>query len=353
VIRQLQKTLISGLPEGLSFTLLDELCREHLDRPLLRVAHTNLTVEANRSSLAWKDSLTYRLHLTAERDRTWTLLYKNTTYRPERVPAVAELGNPPGSPEYWVYTKAQASLARFLPEAYYCQEVSPGKQYKYLLEDLDTDYQNATTPQITLMVAAELGTFHRLLGQWAKLSGQGKLLSYDRNFSTALREQAQKTFERFSRRSVNTTVNEITRLWPKIAKVHNNPEFYAYQALKPIHGDFYCANILRRTAPIQVKVLDWEWAGLGVAHMDLVTLLRKATPELETQVLAIYARQNPELTLEEHTRLYRWCQLERGLFHATYLANQQMDTSSKRFFTMPKSLEEPLQQMLTAYYAVN
>lgn len=351
MIKQAPTVLTPGLPDGLSFSTLDELCLEHQDRPLQRASYQ--TLEVDRQPLAWKETASYRVLLTLSGSKTWNLIFRNITYHSERVPAISELGNTPGSTEYVVYTKASGTLARFLPQPILCTEVTPGKHYKYLLEDLSSEFQAIQTPQSAVMVVAEMTNFHRTLSLWAKALPGNKLLSYDRNFSAVLRDQAEKTFERFSRRSVNSTINEVTKLWTRIAKVHNNPEFYGYQTLRPIHGDFNRNNILRRSSPQEVKILNWEWVGLGVPHMDLVVLLQKATPEQEIQALSTYARQDKQLTLEEHTRLYQWCKLDRMMFLTTYLANQQMDSTSKRFITMPKTMEEMLQQLLDSYRSIN
>jgi thiamine kinase-like enzyme len=72
-----------------------------------------------------------------------------------------------------------------------------------------------------------------------------------------------------------------------------------------------------------VKVVDWEWAGIGVPHADLASLLKCVSPDDERMALETFSRGSGQLSAEEHLRLFRWCQLERRLLDAGFIARQQ------------------------------
>jgi thiamine kinase-like enzyme len=74
----------------------------------------------------------------------------------------------------------------------------------------------------------------------------------------------------------------------------------------------------------RVKVVDWEWAGIGVPHADLASLLKRVSPDDERGALEIFSRGYSQLGAEDHLRLFRWCQLERRLLDAGFIARQQM-----------------------------
>jgi hypothetical protein len=73
-----------------------------------------------------------------------------------------------------------------------------------------------------------------------------------------------------------------------------------------------------------MRVVHWEWLGLGLPHQDLAALLKQTPPLLEERAIAAYAERDGSRTAEEHRELYRWCKLERALLDASFLAIQAM-----------------------------
>jgi aminoglycoside phosphotransferase (APT) family kinase protein len=107
--------------------------------------------------------------------------------------------------------------------------------------------------------------------------------------------------------------------------VHGRDEFYQHGLHGPIHGDYNRSNVhLHARDAAETKVVDWEWAGIGVPHADLAALLKLVDPEHERAVLDVFMSGNPVLDAETHWRTFRWCQLERRLMDAGFLARQQM-----------------------------
>ena len=143
----------------------------------------------------------------------------------------------------------------------------------------------------------------------------------------------------------------MCRLWPQISKVYLCEEFQETRTACPIHGDFNRANVLvHEKYPHQIKLLDWEWAGLGMPHADLASLIGGRKPEIEQQALACFSRQDAQLSLDENRRLYQWCNLERGLLNAAFCAAQSMGCPALTTrISLARLVENGAQRVLRMY----
>lgn len=334
--------IVKGPPGGVDLSTLNELCLDHLGESLRHVSHVHISY--------WKSFGAFRLLLQTERGRYWSLIYKNAIYDPTHIPALTGLPIRPGPPEYFIYSHRQGALAKYLPAVYLCLEVTPGRHYQYLLEDVMQEYRKVQYDSTDILnAAAELPALHRAMSEWSLVAGQDHLLRFDREFSTALLDYVRENLERYLQETANKAVSEICKLWPQIYELHQRQEFYDLQTICPIHGDYNTANIYIHVRDMRrIKVIDWEWAGLGVAHADLVSLLKRVDPETEQRALASFYKQVNGLSFDEHKRLYRWCQLERGLFDVAFLAKQQME-SPRKVDWVSDYIQASMQQVLDAY----
>jgi len=250
------------------------------------------------------------------------LVYKNAIYSLDHIPALAKFPVTPGPPEYLVYSNLQGEFAKYLPVVYHCAEIVPGRHYQYLLEDLSQEYRRMT-PKTALRAAAELPTIHRLLSEWSQVIDQDRLLKYGCEFSVALQRYAATILESYAHRTANTAVSALCNQWSQISEVYLRKEFQQFKDHRPIHGDLNSSNVLMHNQyPDRIKLVDWEWSGLGVAHADLVSILATATSEMRELALATLAEHDNHLSLDEHRRLYQWCALERALLNAAFCAAQ-------------------------------
>jgi hypothetical protein len=315
--RRRRKVPVEGVPEGIAFETLDELCLQQLGQPLAHVSHLHLS--------GWKAAGSYRLLLRTRGGRHWSLIYKDAIYNLDHIPALAKLPITPGPPEFLIYGNARGALAKYLPAVYLCSEITPGEHYQYLLEDLGQEYQRNTSPEVILSTVAELRAVHRALSEWSPTVDEDCLLRYGYEFSVAVQEYARTTLERYAQRTASATVSELCELWPQVSAVYLRKEFHGFTTARPIHGDLNPANVrIHRKYPDRIKLIDWEWAGLGMAHADLVSLVGGRAPEVRQQALAVFSRQDNRLSLDEHRRLYQWCRLERALLNAAFCAAQLM-----------------------------
>ncbi|MGH6920552.1 MAG: phosphotransferase family protein [Geminicoccaceae bacterium] len=312
-----------GLPRGLDFETLDALCREHGRGALKRCGHLRLS--------GWKSSGTrgtYRLELLTEAGASWRLIFKDECYRSESAPALEGLPVSPGPPEAIVYRMQNASLSPFLPQLFWLREIEPGHHFQYLLEDLAGTYAEMPRGVAYSMKAARglvlLQVQPALRSTFAGEHPDG-LIRYDRRYSERLLEYAGRNLADYLALTADRAVATLLDRWRDVGSVHQLDEFYDDELRAPIHGDFAIHNVLaHRRDESRLKVLDWEWAGIGLPHADLAALIKHVRQEDQPALLQAFIEQYPGLEAEQHRRLFHWCQLERRLFHAAFLARQQL-----------------------------
>jgi hypothetical protein len=286
-----------------------------------------------------------------ESGREQRLIYKTVVYSPDDLPGLVGLPVSPGAPEFIVYNDLQEELATYLPEIYFCSEVDH-RHYQCLMEDLGDEYQRAAGPAAILTVAAEFPNIRKALNQCAPADPDHNLSQYDGGFSTALLEYVYTNLERHVRSTKDKPTLEVIRTWTGIVKTHGNLGIQDMQR-NLIHGDFGSSNILvHKQFPCKIKLIDWEWAGIGVPHSDLASLLKPTSAEIEECGLRIFSRQDNGLSFDENNRLYQWCKLERGLLDAAFLAAHYLKSSTTTRLDLPAFITQSSKRALAAYRAL-
>jgi aminoglycoside phosphotransferase (APT) family kinase protein len=310
---------IEGLPATLSFDTVDALCREHGRGGLKRCAHLHLS--------GWKSRGTYRLELDTEAGTSWRLIFKDECYQPEVIPALEGLPVSPGPPEAMFYRKQNAFTLDFLPKLFWFCEVDPGSHFQYLLEDLAGRYailEAGTLPHLRKAVRG-LIQIQEVLDRTIVGDDRDCLLRYDRRYSEQLLEYAARSIADYIARTADGKAAALWERWGEVAAVHQREEFYDDDLRVPIHGDFNHSNVhVHRSDETRLKVVDWEWAGIGLPHADLAALVKYARRDEHPELLSVFVAEDRRLDPEQHWRLFRWCQLERRLLDAAFLARQQL-----------------------------
>ena len=177
------------------------------------------------------------------------------------------------------------------------------------------------------------------------------LLVYDQQFSGEIQNYFQQNITNYLQTNNNQNIARTYKLWSQISELHSRQEFQELSSNQPIHGDLNLSNILiHQQDPERIKFIDWEWTGLGKVHADLASLVSRSQPEIEHQALVIFAAQNKQLSFEQHRRLYYWCQLERGLLDAAFIAVQQLRSSHQsEFLSSSEFIEQAMQRIFKSY----
>ena len=309
---------IEGWPPGLTFETLDTVCREHGRGGVKGCVHLHLS--------GWKGRGAYRLVLNTEAGTSWPLIFKDECYRPEFIAALEGLPVSPGPPEAMLYRIRNTALSRFLPELIWFREVVSGCHFQYLLEDLAETYA-ILRPQSPdhIQATRALLQLHKALRETFALKDPDGLICYDRQYSERLLDYAAGNLADYVARTADRAVVALLDRWREVASMHQRDEFYEDDLRVPIHGDYSNSNIhVHREDDGQLKVVDWEWAGVGLPHADLAALVKSECREDHSALLQVFLENDRRLDPEQHQRLFHWCQLERRLLDAAFLAKQQL-----------------------------
>jgi len=337
--------IVPGLPEGLPFAALNDLCLFYLREPLLRVSYYPLS--------GWKKSNTYRLILETKKGAKWSLIYKNAVYQHDMIPALNSLPINPGPPEYTIYSKANGEIIKYLPTIHMCREVIPGLHYRYLMQDLNKHYRPARDKKDILSITSKLLKLYDNIGECNFNLNEDSFIIYDGDLSSRLKTYILEGLERYSGMTNGRTVSFVCDNWDKISALYD--EKCDYSGLSTIiHGDSNLANILvHKKNGDKIKFIDWEWAGIGLPHQDLASLLKRAKAGVEETALEIFSKHYRSLSTGEHQRLYEICQLERGLIDCAFLANHVIGSTDQTKIDITGYIEDSASRVIEAYNRLN
>jgi hypothetical protein len=339
---QPRRALIEGLPPGLESPVLRQVVTERFKVQPVEVAHMRIT--------NWRLSGAYRVFIKDDTGKRLSLIYKNAIYSPERTPGLRGFPSLPGGPEYSIYRLAREPLKKYLPYVFYSQEVTPGVHYQYLLEDLVDEYRRPISQTDKLILTAMIPELHRAMAEWLHIPEQIKLLAYDLDYAKRLQNYVQSHFEKYLENHTDRRIHHILRHWPDMCALLEDEDYFTIQSPGPIHGDFRPLNILlHRRDPERIKLVDWEWAGIGLAQNDLASLLWRVSSDIERRALEQYAQRVPNLTLDDHKRLYWRCRMERGLQEAAIVAAQMNGEPQSLVGKAERELSVAASQVLNAY----
>jgi hypothetical protein len=342
--KPLRRINLPGVPDGVDLDLLNEISREHFDAPVVSTSYEHLS--------GWKTSGAYRIHLSLPGGRTIPIIYKIASYERSEIPALEGLPVQPGPAEYAIYSQLVGPLQPYLPKIYKAEEVTPGKCYRYILEDLFENYHWAKGNQAVTQAAKLLPNLHDALKEWAQAANTEALLQYGPAFSLELQEYAHPRLVRYQEHVPDPGIKQVLDQWLAITSMHLRPEFQSLQSNQLIHGDLNFTNIhLHNTDERLMKLVDWEWAGFGYEQSDWASLLKGTDAILETKsVQQFYAElPQPRLDPRQNLRLYHWAQMERGLLDASFLAVQYLRIENKSRQELPNAIRSAARRVLTAY----
>ncbi len=320
----LEPYIVEGIPQGLSFDLLNEICNYKTGESIKKVSGVHLS--------GWKKEGAFRLFIENYRGHVWNVIYKNAIYKLDHIPALEGFPLNPGPAEFAVYNNADHILSEYLPEVYYCNEVKPGERYQYLLEDLGTEYEACAarnTSEIKLGVVAALPRFHQCLQLWASDICSEEFPVYDYSYASGLVQYSETVLHEYRKERKSNELEAVINLWPTISGLLLSGERASFANSAMIHGDANVANILvHKEDPSKIKAIDWEWAGFGCEFADVVSLYRRAKDPINRKIVNVYMDNTSQnISKADLYRKFQWCRLERCLLDAVYIAAQHIGSA--------------------------
>ncbi len=335
-----------GVPLGVTLDALHAVSHQIISRGPARVSHLHLS--------GWKTTGAYRLFLEAEDGAKGSVIFKNALYDFDQIPALREFPVLPGHSEFSIYSHNLQAELDFVPRAFHIHQIESRRHYQYYLEDLATHHSRLSRYTDYLQVARQLPDLYQamalLLQQEVAPDVNPAFLSFDQQFSAFLVAYVEESLPKYFSIAGGEVLEVFLSLWPKIARLHQKNEFHEMYTPCLIHGDLNHTNIwLRRGGRLQLKLVDWEWAGYGYPHADLVSLLKFAPPDIEWRALKAYSQVDRQLSFDGHRRLYNWCKLERGLLDASFMASQAIGADSQPRIDLSGYVRFSLKAALRAY----
>lgn len=338
------RKLIAGPPPGLELQDLDEVCWRERGCSVRSLSHAHLS--------AWKESGSFLVSVVDANGGKWSVVFKRADYQLSEIPALDGFSLRPGPPEYRVLTEA-VHVRPHLPRVLLARETRPGEQFLYLIEDLSTSHRVAAGPDC-VRCAAFLPTLQRELADDFAQSDDA-LLRFDGPFWERLLPYADESLRRFEPTHPERGALALAELLPALdglrqrvleATASSNED----ARIVAVHGDYNLSNILVPRRGGELKVVDWEWCGFGLPHADLASLLKGIDRKTETAALTAFSERLPSTPERRHLELYRWCQIERGVLDAAYLARQATGTQHATGLDFPSCIESSF-QLVSRYRA--
>lgn len=340
---------VVGVPADIGVEELDELCVERTGSHVKTISYAHLS--------GWKRAGASRIYIENERGNCFSTIYKNAIYSYDHIPALKFYPFFPGKAEYLIYGRANEKLSAYLPEVYMLRECKKNQHFQYLLEDLGGEYVSVASKRNKkekISVVESFPQMHKALKEFLYEVGGDGFLNYNGRHFSLLLEQFEEIVARFEKASDSAAVREVNLLWPELAALLKTPEYASLPKGSLVHGDANGSNILvNKRNPKQLKMLDWEWAGIGMEMIDVVSLFRRADQKTCDSVLKAYWEATEMVgSYSEMMRQFLWCRLERGMMDAAYVAAQYMgsrELMSRRERWANQFVDKSLQSVVSAY----
>ncbi|MCG8543718.1 MAG: aminoglycoside phosphotransferase family protein [Alphaproteobacteria bacterium] len=312
------ETFADGLPPGLDESVLSEVAGRLDLGPVRNLRH--------RHTSGWKNTGAFRIVFDAEKAGPRSMIYKNSVYSNEEVPALQGLGFSPGPGEYVVYRHASHDARRFIPVAYWTEEIEPQRHYRYLMEDLRPGYRPLVWDRDRIAVCEGLPAFHETLRRCGDAQFDTALPRYDRSFATNLLDYAFTNIEAYQRERPQPTVRQLLDRWDAVTGTYRQALESALSSCDPtvVHGDCNVANVVFSRKNGHPRLYDFEWAGVGLPHQDLASILKGSSPRTERRGVGAYSRQSGQRSEAADWKLYLFCSLQRAVLDASFVARQSI-----------------------------
>jgi hypothetical protein len=329
-----------GTPPGLE--------RETLRRVVREVSAGELKSISFRHMSSWKKSGAYRLLLHTTTGAKLTLVYKNALYSRDEIPALAGLPITPGLGEYVFFKHSMGEHAGYLPRVFLVEQLEKGRHYQYVMEDLTQNYRGLVGGQDRMNLCHALPDIHDSFKRIAAHPEARSLLRFDRDFAERLLTYSKKSLEANQGAQSDTAIGALLSDWANFSAVilAGADALYSREPLILIHGDCNITNAMRHKATGDFKILDLEWAGWGMPHQDLVSVLKGAPEELAMRCLDEFSRRQGNAGLERDLNIYRYCGIQRALLDAGFIGMQILDAEARTPNWFPRLIDDSCKKAL-------
>lgn len=327
----------AGAPSGVPAEDLEVLCEQLTGAPIRSVVHRHLS--------GWKESGAFLLRMTSVRGSTANLICKVNDHRPRAIAALEGFPVAVGPSEPLVLQAGSDGLRSFLPELYFIR-TGEGLPTVLYLEALGARWHTCTALPVDIVRAARAAA--RLQGQldrWHMTDTPTDLIAYDRDFAERLNAYLLTRLSDYASSSGDVAADGIVRRWGAISQLYLHDARGDHVRPTVVHGDFNTANVFIGAPRRHVKVIDWEWAGVGDGYRDLAALLKRSSKRTESRALEAYHSVAGGVPAPFR---YERLQIERGLLDAAFLSVQLSQTEYEPRMNLRMYIDSSLRRVLRA-----
>jgi len=297
---------------------------------------------------SWKAASAYFVWLDLGGGRVERVVLKTAPATPRQYLEAARFPVTPGPPEFWIYNTAAPILSRHLAECLLATRLEERGTFLYVLEDLTTDHRKPPEVVGWRPGASHLEDLHAALTAAAERYGDHALIKYDRTFSESLLSHGEESLRRLHEITRNASALAVLDDWTTVSDLYMSSEFDLPELHTCVHGDYNTGNVfVAKDDATRVKVVDWEWAGLGLPHMDLASYLRSAPTDVVKAVLSAHSQRHDSIPASLHGRLFWRCALERSIWDAS-LFSDHVEYEPSRYGRLESAIDRSVSRALIA-----
>ncbi len=333
-----------GLPPRLGKDLINRIAEKIYRSPVKTAEYQSLS--------GWKKYGGYRVRTTLRDGSRRTFIYKYSKYSTKNLPALSGLPVNVGLPEYLIYNTNVPPFANWLPETYWSHR--SGDEFQFIQEDLSGDGYVPLSQRKMMhdehflpMVISALNNLHKDV--LTSFGNKEDLIQYDEVYMGKILAYAHQSLKIFHAEDGDPAVGNVLKLWPDIQRIFIETGSSGFPP-GIIHGDFNVSNIHYNKEHEQpFKVVDWEWAGVGLPHSDLAALVKDPHDNNLIPCLRILSEPYKQYAFAQHLTWMYWALMNRAILDASYMIRQYHFTKHRSRFDLHNFITDAVERLLSSY----
>jgi len=335
-------TRTRGLPPTADRKRINNICKNHYDSTVLVTFYEQIS--------GWKPTGAYRVFTVLKNGKRTSLIYKNEDFSKENIPALDGFPIMPGKIEYLLYSSPHPPN-NILPKAYHVEKTN-FHTYQYYFEDLNRQYKRIDNRDYKSIyhAAKKIRKMNQYLDDWRKKYNINDFPIYNLEFRKKAQNYALQNFQRYYSKKPHAAFKKVLNEWDKISDVYVNYLKSDNEKLTTIHGDYNRTNLwIDKNNGNTLKIVDWEWSGIGLSHLDLASLLIGQPKHIEKEAMLEFTKSQGEYTLKENQEHYTFSKLERAILDCSYVTGIDLSIKRKSRFNLNTFAINASLRILEAY----
>ena len=193
----------NGLPPEVDGEVLQKICRNHFDSPIVKTTYVHLSL--------WKKQGAYKIFVNMKNGKNFSLFYKFDNFSLENMPALKSFPVPFGNVEHSLYSFPFPPMNVYLPKVYYVRKRDGSLIHQYYLEDLSRDYENIAfgDKNSILFAAKKIKEITCFLTEWKENFKIDDFTIFDGAIKREISKNALRNFKSLQKKRPNTMLETL------------------------------------------------------------------------------------------------------------------------------------------------